>query len=130
MLIIISAARGEVVLFIPACYFFQHAISSSVLFRKQLHASAIAVLYCIRNSRMIIQKIVNKKKKAAKSLPIPANWVILAMTWNWNFQNTKTASTPNLPPSGRKQKLTNFETENHWVCIRYSKFLLENNPQC
>ena len=63
---------------------------------------------------MIIQKIV-KKKKAAKSLPIPANRVILAMTWN--------------SIKGRKQKLTNFEIENHWVCIRYSKFLLENNPQ-
>ena len=33
LLIKISTACGEAVLFLPACYFFQHAISSSVLFR-------------------------------------------------------------------------------------------------
>ena len=41
----------------------------------------------------IYQKIV--KKKAAKSLPIPVNRVILAMTWNFSIKS-------------RKQKLTNF----------------------
>ena len=34
LLITISTARGEAMLFLPACYIFQRAISSSVLFQK------------------------------------------------------------------------------------------------
>ena len=41
LLIKISTARGEAVLFLPACYF------------ENNHTLPLGVLYCIRNSRMI-----------------------------------------------------------------------------
>ena len=58
--IIQCTEQGEAVLFLPACYFFQRAISK-IIARFHYRSFILytnGVLYCIRSSRMIIIKIV------------------------------------------------------------------------